>query len=1097
MIKKILLICFFIYSIFGHAQCIPPSSVSEGCTYSGVVSSTNGYQVVINVTPSHIIVPSSCQWGYSSNAVLNYNIQFTGNNIPANLWNLQFSLGCDPFNYSGSFPTNGGIGSSTSTNGPYRSNSDCATVSFASLGCDVLNITINGPGISSQTVTLNCQAQLSHPAEGTFGDNEWILYGYEGNNFNTYKGYYKLNTLDFDTRNQFNKTLSPSAATNYEGCAISNNNNSYRVKREGFPCGYYKIHILGHDRRMILKVNGTEFYSANSATNTLVSDVWEGFLDENSTIEFSIRSFNDDSFGAIDIENIYGDDFKIWLGTADTNFNNANNWCDGEIPTGNDSVFIPSNTNNDLNINTNTTVQNLYISNNAILNVFSGKSLTIKSNLTNNGTINAGEGKFIFSGLTAQNIQGNGFEVDEFELNNSNGLTLDLTSNDLLTITKLLTVSTGSLHTNNQIYLPCDYISGVDECSFISTVTSTNGYDVEIEVTPKQVITANNSCANGYNYNIEYEYNVQFSGTNIPSSVYTLNAYLTCDGNDSLYFGLPTFGGSGIATTTANPYRNVPDCATATVNSIGCNALSIVISGPGITEQTINMTCDYGISGGAAQIAEIGGEIDGNVTVEQCFPALRAYRFITSSVNTTGTIRENWQENASNWNNNPNPGFGTHITGVGNGNDGTNGFDFNPSGAASMFSFNNNTQGWSAIPNTNIDHLIAGKPYRILIRGSRAINLQSNNAEATSTKIRSKGIVVKGPYEVTGLSSIQGNFNFIGNPFHAKIDMEAVLSEAINLAPYVYFWDPTVGTRGAYVTINPYNNSNNNLSSDANKYIQPFQAVFVQTLNQNITPLIVFKETHKAVDQAPSSTFKTILNDTSSYVNLTLYEETAYQNNKAAVDGVRVDFVAEGSNNIDAFDAIKVSNPDENVSFKNEDTLLSIEQRNSPTSSDIIPINITNYKSTSYIFRMKATETAGVNAYLMDYFTNTQTLLNTNDETFYAFAVNNQIEGSNSNERFALVFENEVLSINPNKKESIVVFPNPVDRNLFINLEKNYGEVFVSITNMVGQIVYQSKHKSNEFNQIKVQNLHLIEGNYILNVKTNSGENYIVKLLKK
>lgn len=1096
MIKNILLFCFIIFSISSKGQCAPPSSVSSGCVYNGVVTSSDGYQVLISVTPSHLLVPTSCQFGYGSNAVLNYNIQFTGSNIPSSLWNLQFSLGCDPFNYTGAFPTNGGIGSATSNNNPYRSASDCATVSFDSLGCDVLNITISGPGISSQTITLNCEAQLSHPAEGTFGENEWLLYGYEGNNFQTYKGYFEANTLDFDTRNHFSKTLSPSSAANYEGCAISNNNHSYRVKREGFPCGYYKIHIPGHDRRMILKVNGTEVYSQNNATNTLISDVWIGFLNENSTIEFSIRSFNADSYGAIDLENVYGDDFKIWLGTVDTNFNNANNWCDGEAPSSNDSVLIPSTSVNAINISSNTTILNLYISENAVLNISNDKTLTINGNVTNHGIINAEQSKLIFNGSNAQNIEGNGFEVEEFTLNNSNGLSLDLLNNDLLVISKLLTVTSGSLHTNNQIYLPCDYISGGDECSFISTVTSSNGYDVEIEVTPKQVITANNSCANGYNYNIEYEYNVQFSGSNIPSSVYTLNAYLTCDGNDSLYFGLPTSGGSGIATTTANPYRNVPDCATATVNSIGCNALSIVISGPGITEQTINMICDYGISGGAAQIAEIGGEIDGNVTVEQCFTALRAYRFITSSVTTTGSIRENWQENASSWHNNPNPGYGTHITGVGNGADGTNGFDFNPSGAASMFTFNNNTQQWSSIANTNIDQLLAGKPYRLLVRGSRNINLQSNNATPTNTKIRSNGTVVKGPYSVPALSNIAGNFNFIGNPFHAKVDINAVLSEATNVTPYVYFWDPTIATRGAYVTINPANNSNNNLSSDANKYLQPFQAIFVQTSNQNTVPMITFKESHKAVNQLPSSTFKTMLSE-NGYINLTLYNADSYQNNLPAADGVRIDFLPNGSNGVDLNDAIKVSNIDENLSIKNDASLLSIEQRNIPTSADFIPLHITNYKTNNYIFRIKAESIQGVNAYLKDFYTNTQTLIETSSDTYYSFNVNNQIEESISTERFAVVFENEVLNLNPVNKDNIDVFPNPFETNFYVNLHKSYENVFVSILNMQGQKVYEAAHKSNEFNQIEIKNLQLVQGNYILNVTTNEGENYNLKLLKK
>ena len=120
--------------------------------------------------------------------------------------------------------------------------------------------------------------------------------------------------------------------------------------------------------------------------------------------------------------------------------------------------------------------------------------------------------------------------------------------------------------------------------------------------------------------------------------------------------------------------------------------------------------------------------ISGNVTIEKFTSAKRAFRLISPSVTTTTTIRDNWQEGSNNTdttnfsvnNKNPNAGFGTHITGSKNG---SNGFDATQTGNPSLFTFNNSTGIWSAINNTNSNTLVAGSPYRLMIRGDRSINI--------------------------------------------------------------------------------------------------------------------------------------------------------------------------------------------------------------------------------------------------------------------------------------------------------------------------------------------------------------------------------------
>jgi len=91
----------------------------------------------------------------------------------------------------------------------------------------------------------------------------------------------------------------------------------------------------------------------------------------------------------------------------------------------------------------------------------------------------------------------------------------------------------------------------------------------------------------GYNYNVELDYDIKFSGTNIPTSgLWTLQGTISC-GTTKIFFDLPNSSGNGTVVTTSNPYNTNSDCATATVQSLNCNDINIEICGPGISNQTI------------------------------------------------------------------------------------------------------------------------------------------------------------------------------------------------------------------------------------------------------------------------------------------------------------------------------------------------------------------------------------------------------------------------------------------------------------------------------------------------------------------------------
>jgi hypothetical protein len=153
------------------------------------------------------------------------------------------------------------------------------------------------------------------------------------------------------------------------------------------------------------------------------------------------------------------------------------------------------------------------------------------------------------------------------------------------------------------IIFPGFFSSSFAQC----TIVSSDGYSVTIAVEPVAVIPSSTDCPWGYNYNVTLNYNITFSGSNIPASLYTLQGMVRCNTSSStttdLFYDLPNNGGTGSVTTGSNPFVNVtggiaynytgvPNCNSADPGTLGClsNNLSIQINGPGIADQTVSCT---------------------------------------------------------------------------------------------------------------------------------------------------------------------------------------------------------------------------------------------------------------------------------------------------------------------------------------------------------------------------------------------------------------------------------------------------------------------------------------------------------------------------
>ncbi|PZD77014.1 T9SS type A sorting domain-containing protein [Mesonia sp. K7] len=491
--------------------------------------------------------------------------------------------------------------------------------------------------------------------------------------------------------------------------------------------------------------------------------------------------------------------------------------------------------------------------------------------------------------------------------------------------------------------------------------------------------------------------------------------------------------------------------------------------------------------------------ISSNITfeIQRFIPGKRAFRFLSSPVTTTGTIRANWQEGQNNTgtafpgdNINNNTGFGTHITGS---TDGSNGFDATISGNPSLFDFENSSQTWAAVANTDVLTLERGKPYRLFVRGSRAIDLSNNTATADDTRLRMTGTIADAQQiDVNSLSSTTGDYNLIGNPYQSAIDMNLVLSSySTDLnTTYYYIWDPNVNTRGAYVVVDVTTGSNTVQggvgSSAANEYLQPNQAFFARTTGAS--PSLEFHQLQK-VSGNLTATHKPMI---AKEMNIKLF--STLNSSPFLVDGAKIYFDTNYGNQVDESDAEKLGNQDENLALVNGNKFLSIERRALPVEDEEIPFFNNNYRNTDYHFSIDLPALDN-EAYLVDSYLQTQTLLQEGVNT-YNFTVDENITESIATDRFKLLFGKPLGAIN-SEVASLNVYPNPVHGDILHITDANInGDTSVKIVNILGQQVYQKTYK-NVHQDVTINNLSALPtGVYILKV-TSNGKEFTQKIIKQ
>ncbi|MFN8342226.1 MAG: T9SS type A sorting domain-containing protein [Cyclobacteriaceae bacterium] len=166
-----------------------------------------------------------------------------------------------------------------------------------------------GTGYRIRVVSSNPGAGIASPDNGTnlvigattgnpsvFGSAGWNAYVYNSTTlagFTNYAGFYTVAGLSFDTGTQYGSSSSPAGAPGYSGCSVVGATQyGIAFKRTNFTCGYYQIDVPYQDDQLAVYVNGALVFQNTTFTGTAQNNVWRGFLNSTSTVEYRLVNLN-------------------------------------------------------------------------------------------------------------------------------------------------------------------------------------------------------------------------------------------------------------------------------------------------------------------------------------------------------------------------------------------------------------------------------------------------------------------------------------------------------------------------------------------------------------------------------------------------------------------------------------------------------------------------------------------------------------------------------------------------------------------------------------------------------------------------------------
>lgn len=540
-----------------------------------------------------------------------------------------------------------------------------------------------------------------------------------------------------------------------------------------------------------------------------------------------------------------------------------------------------------------------------------------------------------------------------------------------------------------------------------------------------------------------------------------------------------------------------------TINRTGTNGSASIASALNIVGvltvtkgkfNTANMLTLKSTAANTARVAPVGGSINGTVTVERYIPARRAWRLMNAPVTGNQTIHDAWQEGATTASPivNPKPGYGTYIT-VGTV---ANGFDQNAGSTSSLMRYDNVTDKWIPLTNTNAT-TVGNKPYMLFVRGDRSIPRPVYAfTKPNNTTLRATGNLLVGDQtfnvDATG-------FTAIPNPFASPIDF-AKLTRT-NVQNNFYLWDPKLGGTygvGGYVNVS-FNGTGYDVTpaavSPESQFIQSGQSFLVKSTGTAGT--LVIKEADKS---ATAATNVFVANPGNNAIEKTrgirINLQTLDENGQALLDEVFSSYGYQYSTSVDALDAIKAPNEMENLAIMRNGEDLMVDRRAPVTVGDTLNLKLWNTASRNYFFEFNPINLSGegLYGYIEDRYVGSMTQISLSEVSQIHFQVNDDA-ASKTADRFRVILSGKPINGYVNRgagKESFLVYPNPVaDGN--INLQVFNGSkttYHVELVNSMGQVIYRKSIQhpgGSSIQRISVNNP-LAKGIYQLQIRSDESK---------
>ena len=364
------------------------------------------------------------------------------------------------------------------------------------------------------------------------------------------------------------------------------------------------------------------------------------------------------------------------------------------------------------------------------------------------------------------------------------------------------------------------------------------------------------------------------------------------------------------------------------------------------------------------------------------------------------TVSESWQEGAAGISSNPKPGYGTTISS--NISNATSlGFDLQ-SFSPSMKVYNDVTNTYDGIPNTNSLSIANVKGYMIFVRGDRTVT--TSTQAATPLTLRTTGRIYYPNNPPSSVSVLPGKFQSVGNPYASSIDFLKLQETSSGIVNFYYVWDPLSQVSnglGAFQTISPQfgavpGGTSYYPSGVPYSTIQSGQAFFVRS---NTGGTVNFSESAKTKESR--LIFRT--QQTTDPATLRLFlknpDNSIADGNLLAVDSIY-------SNDFDENDAVKFSNVGENVAIKDNNQILSIDTRLSINENDTVWYYLSNLRSQRYrlYFEPRNFSALNLQAVLYDKYVGNSYRLSLADSSSYYIDVTADV-ASRVPDRFFVVFK--------------------------------------------------------------------------------------------